>query len=44
MVHQELNQVLQRDVMDNILLGRYPQRIFIDQKAMYEFTKTYLMI
>ena len=45
MVHQELNQVLQRDVMDNILLGRYPQKgIFIDQKAMYEFTKTYLMI
>ncbi len=40
MVHQELNQVLQRDVMDNILLGRYPQRgIFVDQKAMYEFTK-----
>ncbi|NLY36330.1 MAG: galactose/methyl galactoside ABC transporter ATP-binding protein MglA [Tissierellia bacterium] len=40
MVHQELNQVLQRDVMDNILLGRYPQKgIFIDQKAMYDFTK-----
>lgn len=40
MVHQELNQVLQRDVMDNILLGRYPQKgIFIDQKAMFKFTK-----
>lgn len=24
MVHQELNQVLQRNVMDNIWLGRYP--------------------
>ncbi len=40
MVHQELNQVLQRDVMDNILLGRYPKKgIFVDQKAMYNFTK-----
>lgn len=40
MVHQELNQVLQRDVMDNILLGRYPQKgFFVDQKSMYEFTK-----
>ncbi len=40
MVHQELNQVLKRDVMDNILLGRYPQKgIFIDQKEMYRYTK-----
>lgn len=38
MVHQELNQVLQRDVMDNILLGRYPQKgIIIDQKKMYNY-------
>ena len=27
MVHQELNQVLQRDVMDNIWLGRYPVKM-----------------
>lgn len=40
MVHQELNQVLKRDVMDNILLGRYPKKgIFIDQKEMYRYTK-----
>lgn len=40
MVHQELNQVLQRDIADNILLGRYPQKgIFIDQKEMYRYTK-----
>ena len=40
MVHQELNQVLQRNVMDNIWLGRYPQRgFFIDEKKMYEDTK-----
>ncbi len=40
MVHQELNQVLQRNVMDNIWLGRYPQKgFFIDEKKMYEDTK-----
>jgi methyl-galactoside transport system ATP-binding protein len=27
MVHQELNQVLQRNVMDNIWLGRYPEML-----------------
>ena len=33
MVHQELNQVLQRTVMDNIWLGRYPTKgFFVDQK------------
>ena len=26
MVHQELNQVLQRNVLDNIWLGRYPKK------------------
>ena len=26
MVHQELNQVIQRNVMDNIWLGRYPKK------------------
>ena len=40
MVHQELNQVLQRNVMDNIWLGRYPKKgLFIDEKKMYEDTK-----
>lgn len=40
MVHQELNQVLQRNVLDNIWLGRYPQKgFFIDEKKMYEDTK-----
>lgn len=40
MVHQELNQVLQRDVMDNIWLGRYPSKGgIISQRSMYEETK-----
>jgi len=40
MVHQELNQVLQRDVADNIWLGKYPQKgIVVDKKTMYEKTK-----
>ena len=40
MVHQELNQVLQRDVMDNIWLGRYPSKNgIISQKIMFEETK-----
>ncbi|KKC99263.1 galactose/methyl galactoside ABC transporter ATP-binding protein MglA [Photobacterium halotolerans] len=40
MVHQELNQVLQRTVMDNIWLGRYPKKgLFVDQNKMYEETK-----
>ncbi len=40
MVHQELNQVRQQNVMDNIWLGRYPKKgIFIDEKKMYEDTK-----
>ncbi|MGG7077089.1 galactose/methyl galactoside ABC transporter ATP-binding protein MglA [Clostridium sardiniense] len=40
MVHQELNQVLQRDVMDNIWLGRYPSnKGIISQKTMFEETK-----
>ncbi|WMJ21837.1 galactose/methyl galactoside ABC transporter ATP-binding protein MglA [Paludicola sp. MB14-C6] len=40
MVHQELNQVLKRDVMDNIWLGRYPkQKIgFVNQEEMYQKT------
>ncbi len=40
MVHQELNQVRQRNVMDNIWLGRYPKKaLFIDEKKMFEDTK-----
>ncbi|MDN5303969.1 MAG: methyl-galactoside transport system ATP-binding protein [Fusobacteriaceae bacterium] len=40
MVHQELNQVLQRNVMDNIWLGRYPKKNgFVDEAKMYEDTK-----
>ncbi|MDO4779015.1 MAG: ATP-binding cassette domain-containing protein [Tissierellia bacterium] len=38
MVHQELNQVLQRDVADNMMLGRFPTKSFwVDQKKMYEY-------
>ncbi len=40
MVHQELNLVLQRSVMDNMWLGRYPRKgMFVDQEKMYRDTK-----
>lgn len=41
MVHQELNQALKRNVMDNIWLGRYPKKLglIVDEKKMYEETK-----
>lgn len=40
MVHQELNQVRQRNILDNIWLGRYPENgPFIDEKKMYDETK-----
>lgn len=40
MVHQELNLVLPRTVMDNMWLGRYPRRgLFVDHKKMYVDTK-----
>lgn len=40
MVHQELNQVMKRPVMENMMLGRFPKKgLFIDQKEMYDFTK-----
>lgn len=40
MVHQELNQVLKRSVMENIWLGRFPKKYgLIDHKAMYQKTK-----
>ena len=41
MVHQELNQALKRNVMDNIWLGRYPMMKnlpFVSEKQMYEDT------
>jgi len=41
MVHQELNQVMTRDVMENIWLGRFPTTKIgtVDHKAMYQKTK-----
>lgn len=43
MVHQELNQVLQRNVMDNIWLGRYPGKAgVVSEKNMYDETKKIL--
>ena len=41
MVHQELNQALKRNVMDNIWLGRYPKigGVMVDEKKMYRDTK-----
>lgn len=40
MVHQELNQVLKRSVMENIWLGRFPKTAgFVDHHKMYEETK-----
>ena len=41
MVHQELNQVLRRNVMENMWLGRFPTNKFgiVDEKKMYEETK-----
>lgn len=41
MVHQELNQALKRNVMDNIWLGRYPKigGIMVDERKIYNDTK-----
>ena len=41
MVHQELNQALKRNVMDNIWLGRYPTKfkIMTSESIMYKDTK-----
>lgn len=39
MVHQELNQVLKRSIMENIWLGRFPMKGFlIDSDKMYKDT------
>ena len=40
MVHQELNQVLRRSVMENVWLGRFPMHgPLVDGKRMYNETK-----
>lgn len=43
MVHQELNQALKRNVMDNMWLGRFPKVArgvpFTSEKKMYDATK-----
>ncbi len=40
MVHQELNQVQDRSVMENIWLGRFPMKgIIVNSKKMYKDTK-----
>ena len=43
MVHQELNQVLRRSVMENVWLGRFPMHgPLVDGKRMYNETKKVL--
>ncbi len=41
MVHQELNQALKRNVMDNLWLGRYPKvgGLMVNERKIYEDTK-----
>ncbi len=40
MVHQELNQVLKRDVMENLWLGRFPKHLgLVSHAEMYKRTK-----
>ncbi len=40
MVHQELNQVLRRNVMENVWLGRFPiKNGLVDTRTMYSRTK-----
>lgn len=41
MVHQELNQALKRNVMDNIWLGRYPKiaGVMVDERKIYHDTE-----
>ena len=38
MVHQELNQVHTRSVMENIWLGRFPGRLYVNHRQMYQNT------
>ena len=40
MVHQELNQVLKRSIMENLWLGRFPKRFgLVDHRFMYNDTR-----
>lgn len=40
MVHQELNQVLERSVMENVWLGRFPMKgCLVDHQKMFDETK-----
>ena len=41
MVHQELNQALKRNVMDNLWLGRYPKiaGVMVNERKIYDDTK-----
>ena len=41
MVHQDLNQALKRNVMDNLWLGRYPKvgGGMVNEKKIYDDTK-----
>ncbi len=40
MVHQELNQVMKRPVMENMMLGRFPKKGgFVDHREMYRLTQ-----
>jgi methyl-galactoside transport system ATP-binding protein len=42
MVHQELNQVKRRNVMENMWLGRFPMKYgLVDHKKMYDDTKKF---
>ncbi len=43
MVHQELNQVLERSVTDNIWIGRFPTKgLMVDERKMLEDTQRIL--
>ena len=46
MVHQELNQALKRNVMDNIWLGRYPKiaGIAVNEKKMKKDTLSLILM
>jgi methyl-galactoside transport system ATP-binding protein len=40
MVHQELNQVVQRSIIDNVWLGRYPLKgLIVDEDKMLQATR-----
>jgi methyl-galactoside transport system ATP-binding protein len=42
MVHQELNQVKRRNIMENMWLGRFPMKFgLVDHRKMFEDTRQY---